>query len=63
MAVTTHGGKQTIDPPMPSVVEDEMRKDEAVVETSGELVNKEGKEAEVLHKAVHIPRPPPPFPQ
>ena len=36
MAVTTQGGKQTIDPLMSYVVEDDMRKDEAVVETSGE---------------------------
>ena len=40
MTVTTRGGKQTIDPPVPSVVENEMRKDEEVVETSGELVDK-----------------------
>ena len=45
MAVTSRGCKQTIDPPMPSVVEDEMKKDEEVVETSGELVDKPVKEA------------------
>ena len=40
MTITTRGGKQTIDSPMPSVVEDEMRKNEEVGETSGELVDK-----------------------
>ena len=63
MIVTTRGGKQTIDPPMSSVVEDEMRKDEEVVKTSGELVDKTSKEKEVPKKVVPIPRPPPPFPQ
>ena len=63
MIVTTRGGKQTIDPPMSSVVEDEMRKDEEVVKTSGELVDKTAKEVEVLQKVALVPRPPPPFPQ
>ena len=47
---------------MPSVVEDEMRKNEEVVDTSGELVDKTVKEADVCEKVVPIPRPPPPFP-
>ena len=47
MAVTTQVGKQTRDPPNPSVVEDEMRKDEEVVETCGALVDKTVKEVEV----------------
>ena len=38
MVVTTRGGKQTIDPPMPDKVEDDMRKDDEVVKYSGELV-------------------------
>ena len=63
MTFTTQGGKQTIDPPMSSMVEDEMRKDEKVVETSGELVDKAVKEAEAPHKVVPIPIPHPPFPQ
>ncbi|XP_015068648.1 uncharacterized protein LOC107013186 [Solanum pennellii] len=45
------------------MVEYEMRKDKEVVETSGELVDKTAKEAEVLQKVALIPRPPPPFPQ
>ncbi|XP_015068755.1 uncharacterized protein LOC107013337 [Solanum pennellii] len=61
-AFTTRGGKQTIDPPMPSVVEYEMIKDEEVVETSGEFVDKTMKEAEVPQKVVPIPKPPPLFP-
>ena len=39
MAVTTQRGKQTIDPPMSLMVEDEMRKHEVVVDTSGEFLN------------------------
>ena len=38
MAVTTRGGNQTIDPPMSSDVEDEMRGDYVVEEVSGEFV-------------------------
>ncbi|KAK4706570.1 hypothetical protein R3W88_033869 [Solanum pinnatisectum] len=49
MAITTRGGKQTIDPPMPSGVEIENSKDNDVVE--------------VTQKVVPIPRPPSPFPQ
>ena len=37
MAVSTRGGNKTIDPPMASVVEDEMRKYEKGVETNGEF--------------------------
>ncbi|XP_015084096.1 uncharacterized protein LOC107027442 [Solanum pennellii] len=48
---------------MPFVVQDEIRKDEEVLETSVELVNKMAKEAEVPQKLVPIPRPPPPFSQ
>ena len=40
MAVTTRGGMQTIDPPTPYVVKDELRKDDEVVEASGEFVDK-----------------------
>ena len=63
MAVTTREGKQTIYPPMLTIVEDEVRKDEEVVKTSGELADKAVKEAEVPQKVIPIPRPPPPFPQ
>ena len=63
MEVTTRGGKQTIDPPTQSLVEDDMRKEKEVVETSGELVNNMVIEAEVSQNVVPIPIPPSPFPQ
>ena len=63
MAVTTQGGKQTIDPPMPFGVENVIRGNDEVVEVTGELKDKMGKEAEVPQKVTPIPRPPPPFSQ
>ena len=63
MAVTTRDGKQTIDPLMPSRVENVIRGDDEVVEVSGEFGEKTGKEAEVPQKVTPMPRPPPPFPQ
>ena len=62
MAVTSQGGKQTIDPPMSSGVENVIRGDDEVVEVSGELEDKTRKEAEVPQKVTPMPRPPPPFP-
>ena len=50
MEVTTRRGKKTTDPPMPSVVKDEIIKDKAVVKTSNKLVGKAAKEAEVHRK-------------
>ena len=61
MAVTTLGGKQTIDPLMPSGVEKVIRGEDEVVEVSGELEDKTGKEVEVPQKVAPIPRPSPPF--
>ncbi|XP_069148231.1 uncharacterized protein [Solanum lycopersicum] len=43
--------------------EDQMTKDEEVLETSGELVDKAVKEVEVSQKVTPIPRLPPPFRQ
>uniref|UniRef100_M1DRZ9 Integrase core domain containing protein n=1 Tax=Solanum tuberosum TaxID=4113 RepID=M1DRZ9_SOLTU len=63
MTVTTRGGKQTIDPPMSSVVDVEIRKEDDVVEVRGETENATEKEAKISQKVVPIPRPPPPFPQ
>ena len=63
MAVTTRGGKQTIDPPMASCVEDEIRRDDEVMKVSGELVDKSGKQAERPQRVNPIPIPPPPLPQ
>ena len=63
MAITTQGGKQTIDPPMPSN-KDKVRKDnDKVVEGSGEAEDSTRKDAEVPIKVIPIPRPPPPFPE
>ena len=56
MAITTRGGRQTIDPPMPST-------EENVVKGSSEAEGSNGKDAEVPIKVIPMPRPPPPFPQ
>ena len=47
MTVTTRGGKQTIDQPMTSGIENVIRGNDEVVEVSGELEEKIRKEAEV----------------
>ena len=62
MEITICGGKQTMDQHMSSCVEDEVRKDDEVVEDNGELVHKEVKQAEIPQKVIPIQRPPPPFP-
>ena len=63
MAITTRGGKQAIDPSMPSN-EEKVRKDnDKVVEGSDEAEDTTGKDAEVPMKVIPMPRPPPPFPQ
>ena len=56
MAITTRGGRQTIDPPMPST-------EENVVKGSSEAEGSNAKDAEVPIKVIPMPRPPPPFPQ
>ena len=63
MAITTRGGKQTIDPPMPSNEEKVRKDDDKVVTGSGEEEESTGKDAEVPMKVIPMPRPPPPFPQ
>ena len=63
MAVTTRGGKQTIDPPMPSNEEMVRKDNEKVVEGSGEAEDSTGKDAEVPIKVIPMPRPSPSFPQ
>ena len=47
MAITTRGGKQTIDPPNSSGVEKVISDDDVVVEVSGELEDKTVKYVEV----------------
>ena len=59
--VTIRGGKHTIDPPMLCVVKDDVRKDDEVVESSGEFVDKAVKEVEIPQKVIPVPRPEPPF--
>ena len=62
MAITTRGGKQTIDPPMSSN-EEKVRKDnDKVVEGSGEVEDSTGKDAKAPIKVISMPRPPHPFP-
>ena len=48
MTITTRGGKQTIDPPMPSNKEKVRKNNDNVVEGSGEVEDSTGKDAEVL---------------
>ncbi|XP_049357125.1 uncharacterized protein LOC125821804 [Solanum verrucosum] len=62
MAVTTRGGKHTIEPPMPSEVEIVVQKDDDEIEVTGESKNATEKEAKITQKDVPMPRPPP-FPQ
>ena len=62
MAITTRGGKQTIDPPMPSNVEKVIKDNDKVVEVSAEVEDSTGKDAKVPIKVIHMPRPPP-FPR
>ena len=56
MAITTRGGKQTIDPPMPSNEENVRKDDDNVVTSSGEEEESNGKDAEVHMKVIPIPR-------
>ena len=63
MEITTRGGKQTIDPPMPSIEENVRKNNGNVVKGSGEAEESTGKDAEVPMKVIPIPRTPPPFPQ
>ena len=63
MAITTRGGKQTIDPLMPSDEENVRKDDDKVVKGSGEDEESNGKDEEVPMKVIPMPRPPPSFPQ
>ena len=63
MAITTRGGKQTIDLPMPSN-EDKVTKDtDKVVEVNGEVENNTGNDAEMPKKVTPMSIPPPQFHQ
>lgn len=63
MAITTRGGKQTIDPPMPSNEKKVTKDTDKVVNVDGELQDISVKDAEVPKKVTPMPRTPPPFPQ
>ena len=63
MAITTRGGKKTIDPPMSCSVENVIRGDDEVVEVSGDLGHKTVKEVEVPQKVTPMRKSPHPFPQ
>lgn len=63
MAITTRGGKQTIDPPMPSKEEKVIKDNNKAVEGSGEVEDNTRKDVEVPIKVIPMPRQPPPFPQ
>ena len=61
MAISTRGGKQTIDPPMLSGVEKVIKDDDTVMEVSGELEDKMVKDVEVPQKVTPMLRTPPSF--
>ena len=63
MTITTRGGKQTIDPPMPSNEENVRKDDDKVVKSSVEEEESNGKDVEIPMKVIPMPTPPPPFPQ
>ena len=62
MAITTRGGKQTIDPPMPSNEKKVTKDTDKVVDVDGELEDNTVKDAEVPKKVTPMPRPQPSFP-
>ena len=63
MAITTRGGKQTIDPHMPSTEKKVRKDDDKVVKGSCEAEESTGKDAEVPMKVILMPKPAPTFPQ
>ena len=59
MAITTWGGKETIDPPIPSTEEKVIKDNDKVEEVGGEVVDNTRKDVEVPTKVNPMPRPPP----
>ena len=55
MEITTRGGKQTINPPMPSNMKKVWKDDDKVVKGSGEAEESTGKDAEVPMKVIPMP--------
>ena len=62
MAITTRGGKQTIDLPMSSNEEQVINDNDKALEVSGGVEDNTGKDVEVHTKVTPKPRPLPPFP-
>ena len=58
MAITTHDGKQNIDPHMPSNEKKVIKDNDKVVEVSGEVEDNTRKDVEVPTKVTPMPRPP-----
>ena len=63
MAITTRGGKQTIDPPMPTNEKKVTKDTDNVVDINGEVEDNTIEDAKVPKKVTPMPRTPPPFPQ
>ncbi|XP_069148095.1 uncharacterized protein [Solanum lycopersicum] len=63
MAITNLGGRQTINPPIPSTEENVRKDNDNVVKGSFESEESNGKDAEVPIKVIRMPRSPPHFPQ
>ena len=61
MAITTRGGKQTIDTPMPSKEKKVIKDNDKVVQVSGEVEDNNVKDAEVPKMVTPMPRQPTPF--
>ena len=61
MEITTRGGKQTIDPPMPSNENEVTKVSDTVVNVDANLEDNCAEDAEVPKKVTPMPRPPPPF--
>ena len=63
MEITTRGGKQTIDPPMPSKKEKVIKDSDKVVESRGGVEDNTRNDAKFPTKVIPMHRTPPPFPQ
>ena len=61
MAITTRGGKQTINPPMPSNENKVTKDSDKVVNVDADLEDNIAKDAKVPKKVTPMPRPPPHF--
>ena len=59
MEITIRGGKQTIDPPVPSNEEKVIKDNDKVIEVSCEVDDNTVKDTEVPTKVTPMPRPPP----